>query len=221
MTALKRIFILSLVLIFLIIGAFPVTLCAQEKKTIQLPEPQINGGKPLMQVLSMRKSTRNFSDKELSLQVLSNLLWAGYGINRPEYGWRTAPSAWNMQEISIYMAKSDGLFLYDAKNNTLTLVLTEDLRAVTGIQPYVKEAPVNLVFVADMSKMRKMTEEKKIHYPAADTGFISQNVYLFCASEGLGTVVRDLVKREDLSKAMKLGTHQKIILTQSVGYPKN
>jgi len=221
MTVFKRIFILLLVLFFLIMGTFPVTVCTQEIKTIQLPEPQISGGQPLMQVLSMRKSTRSFSDKELSLQVLSNLLWAGFGINRPEYGWRTAPSAWNMQEISIYVSKSEGLFLYDAKNNTLKLLLAEDLRAVTGIQPYVKEAPVNLVFVADMSKMSKMTEEKKIHYPAADTGFISQNIYLFCASEGLGTVVRDLVKREDLAKAMKLGPGQKIILTQSVGYPKN
>ena len=194
---------------------------AQETAPIKLLTPQMQGGKPLMQALSDRKSQRAFSPKDLPLQVLSDMLWAANGINRPESDHRTAPSAMNMQEIDIYVAKADGLYLYDAKENILKQILKEDIRAVTGKQIFVKDAPVNLIFVADSFKMGKISGDGIDFYAATDTGFISENVYLFCASEGLATVVRGLVDKPALAKAMKLRPDQKIILAQTVGYPKD
>jgi len=181
----------------------------------------MEGGKPLMQTLKERKSLREFSSRELSLQVLSDLLWAANGINRPDSGYRTAPSAMNMQEIDIYVSKADGLYLFDAKQNILTPVVAGDIRALTGNQPFVKDAPVNLIYVADLSKMGKTPAGNVNFYAATDTGFISENVYLFCASAGLSTVVRGWVDKPALAKAMKIRDNQRIILAQTVGYPKN
>ena len=126
----------------------------------------------------------------------------------------------NSQEIDIYLALSDGLYLYDAKALLLRTVLSEDIRALTGLQPFVEEAPVNLIYVADYSRMTRASPEDKDRYSAADTGFIGENVYLFCASEGLATVVRGSIDRTALAKAMRLRPDQKIILAQTVGYPK-
>lgn len=193
---------------------------AQELKPIQLPEPQTDGGRPLMQVLKERISSREFSTEKLPIQVLSNMLWAAWGINRSDSGKRTAPSASNRQEIDIYVAMADGLFLYDAKAHILNPVLADDIRAATGRQEFVKDVPVNLIYVADLAKMGNADENQKIFYPAADTGFISQNVYLFCTSEGLATVVRGLVDKPALAETMKLRPDQRVILAQSVGYPK-
>jgi len=192
---------------------------AEKTVTVQLPKPQTEGGMPLMQALNERKTSRQFSPKELPEQVLSNMLWAAFGINRPD-GKRTAPSAMNMQEIDIYVATAKGLYLYDAKANALILTLAEDIRAKTGGQPFVKDAPVNLVYVADYAKMTRGSDEDKDFYSVVDTGFISQNVYLFCASEGLATVVRGYVNKPALAKAMNLRPDQKIILAQTVGYPQ-
>ena len=186
---------------------------------VQLPPPQKTGGMPLMEALSNRKSTRNLSDRELSAQVLSNLLWAAYGYNRPEEMKRTAPSAMNVQNISIYVAQADGFYLYDAKNQSLRLILNQDIWGQTGQQNFVKNAALNLVYVADVSSMRD-SGDKALMYSYAHTGFISQNVYLFCASAGLGTVVRDMINRDVLRKTMKLNDNQYLILSQSVGYPK-
>jgi len=174
-----------------------------------------------MQVLKDRKSMREFSSKDLPLQVISDMLWAACGINRPDSGHRTVPSAMNMQEIDIYVAKADGLYLFDAKANILVPVVAEDLRSLTGKQPFVKDAPVNLIYVADLSKMSKLSAENIDFYASTDTGFISENVYLFCASSGLATVVRGSIDKPALAKAMKLRVDQKIILAQTVGYPKN
>jgi SagB-type dehydrogenase family enzyme len=198
----------------------PTVSSAQELKTIQLLQPQMDSGRPLMQVLRDRRSSRTFGAERLPTQVLSNMLWAAFGVNRPDSGGRTAPSAMNWQEIDIYVAMADGLYLYDAKSHALKQVLGEDIRAVTGLQPYVQEAPVNLVYVADFSKMGKMTDEDKVFFSAANTGFIGQNVYLFCASEGLATVVRGAIDKPALAKVMGLQPNQKIILAQSVGYPR-
>jgi SagB-type dehydrogenase family enzyme len=156
----------------------------------------------------------------LPLQELSNLLWAANGINRPESGKRTAPTARNWLEIDVYVALPEGLYLYEARTHVLTPVVTNDLREATGRQPFIKEAPLNLIFVADFAKMKDASEENKNFYSATDTGFISQNVYLYCASQGLATVVRGMVDRPSLSKAMQLRPDQKIILAQTVGYPK-
>ncbi len=186
---------------------------------VKLPPPQKNGGLPLMEALNNRKSTRNLSGRELSPQVLSDLLWAAYGYNRPEEMKRTAPSAMNVQNISVYVAKADGFYLYDAKNQSLQLILNQDIRGQTGQQNFVKDAALNLVYVADVSSMRD-SGDKALMYSYAHTGFISQNVYLFCASASLGTVVRDMINRDVLRQTMKLNDNQRIILCQSVGYPK-
>ena len=193
---------------------------AQELSPVPLPLPQTSGGRPLMQVLKDRHSSREFSSQKLPPQVLSNLLWAAFGVNRPESGKRTAPSAMNWQEIDLYVATQDGLYLYDAKANALNPILTQDVRGATGQQPFVKEAAVNLVYVADLAKTVKAGVEDQTLYTAADTGFIAQNVYLFCASEGLAAVVRGSVDRVALAKLIKLRPNQKIILAQTVGYPK-
>jgi SagB-type dehydrogenase family enzyme len=193
---------------------------AEELKPIQLPKPQMDGGRPLMQVLKDRKSSREFSLEKLSLQVLSNLLWAASGVNRPESGRRTAPTAANWQEIDIYLAMAEGLYLYDAKSHLLKPVLAEDIRALAGRQLFVKDAPLNVIYVADFSRISRGTDEEKEFFSAADTGFIAQNVYLFCASEGLATVVRANIDKPTLAKTMKLGPDQKITLSQTVGYPK-
>jgi SagB-type dehydrogenase family enzyme len=197
-----------------------IVLAGETSKTIQLMNPQTDGGRPLMQALKDRSTSRSFSSEKLPIQVLSNLLWAAFGINRPDSGKRTAPSAMNSQEIDIYVAAADGLYLYDAKAQLLRQVLSEDIRALTGRQPFVTEAPLNLIYVADYSRMTKASQEDKDLYSAVDTGFISENAYLFCASEGLATVVRGSIDRAALAKAMRLRPGQKIILAQTVGYPK-
>ncbi len=200
-------------------GSLVVCATGQEEGLIKLPAPQTTGGKPLMQALQERQTQRSFAPQPLPQQVLSNLLWAASGVNRPESGKRTAPTARNMQEIDVYVALADGLYLYDAKTHSLQLVVKADLRAATGRQDFVAIAPVNLIFVADFARMGKGSDEEKKFYSATDAGFISQNVYLFCASEGLATVVRGMVDREKLGPAMQLRPEQRIILAQTVGYP--
>lgn len=192
---------------------------AQELQTITLPAPDMEGGLPLMKALSLRSSSRSFSPDELPAQVLSDLLWAASGINRPESGLRTAPTARNMQQIDVYVATSRGLYIYHPKDHALVPVLAKDIRAVTGRQDFAALAPVNLVFVADYSRMGDMPEDAKKFYAATDTGFIGQNVYLYCASAGLATVVRGAVDREALAKAMELGPDRHVVLAQTVGYP--
>ena len=145
---------------------------------------------------------------------------AAYGINRPEIGKRTVPSALNWQEIDLYVSMAGGLYLYDAKTNRLKPILNEDIRPLTGKQPFVKTAPVNLIMVADFSRMGKSASEEKEAYAHADAAFIGQNVYLFCASEGLATVFRASIDKPALAKAMKLREDQKILFSQTVGYGK-
>lgn len=205
-------------------GMLAIAVCAslalaQEQNPVPLPPPQTTGGRPLMQVLKDRHSTREFSSQRLSPQTLSNLLWAAFGINRPD-GKRTAPSAMNWQEIDVYVATQDGLYVYDAKANALKPVLQQDVRGATGQQAFVKDAALDLVYVADLGKTGRASGEDQIMYTAADTGFIAQNVYLFCASEGLAAVVRGSVDREAFAKTAKLRSNQKIVLAQTVGYPK-
>ncbi len=191
---------------------------AEETKTMELPAPRTTGGMPLMEALMNRQSNRNFSAAELPAQTLSNLLWSAFGVNRPESGKRTAPSARNWQEIDIYVALEEGLYLYDAQSHSLKSVLPDDLRAQTGMQDFVGTAPVNLVYVADFSRMGNAADEQKNMYAAADAAFIAQNVYLFCASEGLGTVVRGALDREALAGAMGLGPGRHVVFAQTVGY---
>ena len=158
---------------------------AADLTPIKLPAPKTDGGKPLMQALKERKSSREFSLRELPLQVLSDMLWAAAGINRPDSGRRTSPTARNMQQIDIYVVKPEGVYIYDANKNTLQPVLAGNIMAVTGKQDFVVDAPVNLVFVADYAKMGGMDAASKDLYAATDTGYVSQNVYLYCAMESL------------------------------------
>jgi SagB-type dehydrogenase family enzyme len=195
-------------------------LSGQEQKTIQLPPPQKEIGKPLMQVLKLRHSSRDFDLKALPLQELSNLLWAANGINRPETGKRTVPSAMNWQEVDIYVVMEEGTYLYDVQHHRLSLVAMNDLREATGRQAFTKEAPLNLVYVSDRAKMSGADDDDKTMWGAADVGFIAQNVYLYCASQGLAVVVRGMVDREELTSALRLRPEHKIILAQTIGYPK-
>lgn len=198
---------------------FVLPLLAQTPAAVSLPKPETSGGKPLMQALSERKSVREFSSRELSPQTISNLLWAAFGVTRPD-GRRTAPSAMNRQTVDVYVVQANGAYLYDAAKNQLSPVAAGDLRSATGTQAYVGPAPLNLVYVSDYSKMGNSPEADKAGTAGAETGFIGQNVYLYCASEGLATVIRGSIDRGALAKALKLKPERHIVLAQTVGYPK-
>lgn len=185
--------------------------CAQQE-IIELPAPIKTGGKSLFVALNDRQSSRDFSGKELDNQTLSNLLWATNGFNRPDK--RTAPSSQDRQEVDVYVMFKDGVYFYDAKDNKLKLHVKGDLRDGLGSQAYVNDAAVNLVFVANLDK----ASNREAAF--TDTGYISQNVYLFCASEGLGTVARGSFSRAKLPPALKLTDKQEVTLVQAVGYPK-
>jgi len=215
MTSMKTLMgVIGMTMVALASGA-----AAADLTDMALPAPRMAGGKPLMQALKERQSARAFSAKPLPAQVLADLLWAAFGINRPDSGKRTAPSARNWQEVDVYAIMADGAYLYDAKANSLRAVAKGDLRKLTGTQEFVSAVPLNLVYVADMTRMKGAAPEDRALYSGADVGFISQNVYLFCASAGLATVVRGLVDRDALAKALNLPEQKKIILTQTVGYP--
>jgi len=183
-----------------------------------LPKPATAGGKPLMEALALRRSTRSFSDRELPQQVLSNLLWAAWGVNRPATGQRTAPSAHNRQPIDLYVITPGGAFLYDAKAHALARVAEGDLRKLAGRQDFVYTAPLNLIYVEDTA--RSSGDAQSAVWSGVTAGAIAQNVALFCASEGLGNVVRGWVDPEPLGKALGLKPSQRVILAQTVGYPK-
>lgn len=190
---------------------------------ISLPSPSRKGGMPLMEALNERGSARLFAEKELSLQQLSDLLWASWGINREADGKRTAPSSRNMQEMDVYVTLRNGLYLYDAKGNMLKKIHDRDIRAFTGTQDFPATAPVNLVYVADLArrglKEGHQVTDTDLLSSWANTGFMAQNVYLWCASEGMSCVIRALIPRDRLEPEMGLKPLQKVILAQTVGFP--
>ncbi len=192
----------------------------QELKTIQLPKPKLQSSKSLAQALKERKTTREYGAANLSEQRLSNLLWAAWGINRPDSGRRTAPSALNKQEMDVYVATTQGIYLYDSKGNALIPVVSGDNRSMTYTQPYFKDAPLHLVYVADLAKMAAGEEGSQMILAAMDTGFIAENVYLYCASDRLNTGFRVSIDKEKLGQALKLKPTQRIMAAQSVGLPK-
>jgi nitroreductase len=206
------------VLALIVAAAGPVP--AQDLVRITLPAPQTDGGKPLMQALKARATSRAFATDPLPQQTLSNLLWAAWGINRPDSGKRTAPSARDWRETDVYVVMAAGAYLYDAAANALTPVAAGDLRTLTGTQDFVKDAPVTLVLVADTARMKGAQPDMHQAYAWGDAAFISQNVYLFCASEGLATGVRASVDPEALARALKLGSTQLVVFAQSVGLPR-
>ncbi|MDD2551544.1 MAG: SagB/ThcOx family dehydrogenase [Dysgonamonadaceae bacterium] len=179
---------------------------------IKLNAPNKNGGKPLMEALSKRKSIRDFKkEKDLPISVLSDLMWAANGFNREDK--RTSPTANNRQEIDVYVTLKEGVYFYDAKNQLLKLIKSGDHRKSAGTQDFVATASLNLIYVADMNKASSR------EYAYTDCGFIAQNVYLFAASEGLGAVVRGSFNKDSLAELLNLPSHQEVLLTQSVGYP--
>lgn len=188
--------------------------------TIALPAPRTTGGIALLDALQSRHSTREFSARALPLDVLATLLWCAFGVNRPDVGGRTAPSAHNWQEMTVFAVLPEGAYRYDARKHALDLVVAGDLRAATGVQDFVGTAPLNLVYVADFSRMVDATAEDRTFYASADAGFIAQNVYLCCAASGLACVVRGLVDRRKLAPMLELRIDQRIVLAQTVGYPR-
>lgn len=186
----------------------------------QLPKPVRTGGMPLMEALDKRSTTREFANTDLPDQTLSNLLWAAWGINREESGKRTAPSSNNKQEIDIYVVTRNEVAKYLPTNHSLEIVIRGDFRSYCGGQDFVATAPLNLVYVADLSKTDQKDYSVEPLASYTNAGFIAQNVYLFCASEGLGTVVRGWVDKEALHSKFQLKPSQKIILAQTAGFPK-
>jgi nitroreductase len=199
-------------------AAMPVAAFAQEAK--MLPAPRKEAGRPLMQALQLRRSIREYSERPLPAQVLSDLLWAAYGVNRPS-GDRTAPYWRHIMVIDVYASMADGVWLYEPAQHALRPHLAADIRAQTGMQDFVASAPLNLVFVVHGERMHGVSPEDRRLYGSVDAAFAGQNVYLYCASEGLATVFRGAVDYAKLGRAMRLGEGQFVAFAQTVGYPRD
>lgn len=184
---------------------------------IELPRPDLRSGMPLMSALSFRCSTREFSNESLSRQTLGEMLWAADGINRDVTGGRTAPSAHAFNEIDIYVALPSGAYRYDACEHRLFLKRAIDARSMTGYQDFVGAAPLDLVYVVRASKLVDMPPQQRDVFSAVAAGAIAQNVSLYCASAGLGTVVRGWINHRQLADALSLNEDELPILAQTVG----
>jgi len=194
---------------------------ASAEKIIQLPKPDMTRAATVMNSLSVRKSTREYAAKELSLADLGDMLWAANGINRPEDGRRTAPSAMNKQDVDVYVIMEKGAYLYDVKNHALNLVAEGDHRAaVAGGQDFVLQAPVSLVIVSDFSRLGDPKNERVRTMGAVDVGVVSQNISLFCAAANLATVPRGSMDWETLKSVLGLSESQMPIMNHPVGYFK-
>jgi nitroreductase len=187
--------------------------------SVSLPKPEKHGGMPLMDALTKRQSAREFESRELPAELSSSLLWAAFGVNRPD-GHRTAPTAINAQEIDVFVALPQGAYLYDADAHSLQLTAGSDIRRITGYQDFVDSAPLDLVFVADYSRMALVPADRRESYASVAAGAISQNVYLFCASNGLSTVLRAWIDRDAIADALGLTHDQHVLLSQTVGFPR-
>ena len=187
--------------------------------SIALPAPRHDRGVSLAEALELRRSRREFDDRPVDLPTLAGLLWSACGVNRPESGHRTAPSARNWQEIDVYVVTADAIRVYDPARQALQGVAGGDHRTATGLQDFAARAPVNLVFVADYARMSDTTNENRALYAGIDTGVIAENVYLYCAAAGLACVVRGLVDRDALARVLHLRPAQRVVAAQSVGYP--
>lgn len=182
-----------------------------------LPPPRKDIGKPLMQALQARRSTREYTARPLAEQALSDVLWSAYGINRPS-GDRTAPYWRHIMVIDVYAVMADGVWLYEPAQHALRKHLAADLRALTGTQDFVGGAPLNLVYVVHGERMEGVSHEDRRLYGSVDAAFAGQNVYLYCASEGLASVFRGAVDTAKLGQAMQLPPGQFVAFAQTVGY---
>ncbi|MBT9528137.1 MAG: nitroreductase family protein [Rhizobacter sp.] len=207
----------------LVLGAMgalrPVPARGEAPTTIKLPAPVRQGGGSLVEALDKRGSARDYRPDPLPLATLSGLLWAANGLNRQGAG-HTAPSALNAQEIDIVVALPEGAYRFDAKAHALELVCASDIRRVTGYQDFVDTAPLDLVYVADHARMKMVPVSQRTSYASVAAGAIAQNVYLYCASQGLATVLRAWINREAISTALGLPHDQEVLLSQTVGFGK-
>ena len=193
-----------------------------EAQTMELPQPDLTREGSVMKALQERHSTREFSQDTLSMQDLSDLLWAANGINRPESGKRTAPSALNRQDVDIYVVTARGCYLYEATGHALKRICTGDYRpAVAGGQDFVREAPVSLVLVSDLSRMGNPADTGTQKASAIDAGIVSQNISIFCAAAHLATVPRMSMDEAALRKALQLKAEQQLMLNHPVGFEKD
>ena len=208
--------ITTLLIVFLLFGGFQIL--AQD--LVNLPKPEKEGGKALMEALNERQSSRSYADKQLSKQQLSNILWAAFGINRPESGKRTAPTSHDVRDIEVYAVMKSGAFLYLPKQNALKKIVDKDIRNVTGKQEFVKSAALNLVYVSDFNKYDSDNEDALKMTAGTHCGFIGQNVYLYCASEGLNSVFRAWIDNDLIHEKLNLPEHKHVIYSQTVGFPK-
>jgi len=204
--------------LFLAIVFIAVTNISIAQTLIELPEPDKAGGIPLMQAINERHSARNFVDKDLTEKQLSELLWAAYGLNRPESGKHTIPTSRNRQDIEVYISTQDGVFKYLPEEHALLQISAEDKRKVSGMQDFVKDAAVNLIYVSDFDKLGDSSDDIKTMTAATHCGFIGQNVYLYCASEGLISVFRAMIDKEKAAELLQLKGNKHVIYSQSVGY---
>lgn len=204
----KKVFVLALML---------AAVCSFAADEIKLPKPDLKSGKALMQCFALRRSDRNFSSKQLPLQIISEILFAADGINRPD-GHKTVPTAMNRQNQTVYAVTADGVYLYNNKNHSLVLINKGDFRKDCGMQPFHRKAPLILVFVSDMDAIGN-TPEQKAMYAGNHSGSASQNVYLYAASKGLSTVICGSIKKDILQKTLKLKKSQQAVFSQPVGYP--
>jgi len=193
---------------------------ASEVSGKSLLPPRQYDGRPLMQALSARRSIRDYSDLPLEPQALSDLLWAAYGINRRATGERTAPFWRHQMVIDVYLSMADGVWRYEPETHSLLLHRAGDIRAQTGTQDFVATAPVNLIYIAHGERMSELLSAERRLYASVDAAFIGQNVYLFCASEGLATVFRGALDTEALARTLQLDMDQFVTFAQSVGYPR-
>jgi SagB-type dehydrogenase family enzyme len=193
---------------------------AQTPAPMTLPAPQKDIGQPVMKVFQARQSIREYTDKQLSPQELSNLLWAAWGVNRAD-GRRTAPSASNMQEIDMYVILIQGVYKYNAANHALDLIASGDHRKEASTRDFVYQAPVILAYVADFSKARGGKTDSNMIFAHSDAAFIGENVYLYCASQGLGTVIMGSIDRDAYGKTLKINENQFVTYAQPVGYVKS
>lgn len=203
----------TLLLIFACLIGFSTIAAAKE---IALEKVNLTG-RPFMQAFEYRASSRNFTDKSFDITTLSELLWAAGGVNRPNGG-RTYPTAMDAREIEIYVFDKTGAYLYDPENTKLVSVAGGDKRADTGVQDFVAKASINLVYVSDFSKLKGSDDNQKMVLSAISAGAITQNVALYCASRGLGNVVRASFDGDKLSKILKLGNTKRVVIVQSAGY---
>lgn len=223
----RRTFLKSVPALAMLASAKPIFSAAdmaaiKPEDVIKLNPPDLKKGIPLMAALKKRKSQREFSDKKLSLQQLSELLWAADGVNRPD-GKRTSPAAIARYAVDIYVMLPEGVYLYDVAKHELGLITKGDFRKVAGVQDFVFTTPVNLIYVLNLKNWqnlpRPIAQIKRDNWIRFEVGFLAQNVYLYCASEGLATVVRGSFDEKKLGEVIK-AKPEHVVLTQTIGYPK-